>query len=212
MVENASRNKRSRGRPPLRSDVETRALIIAAAAREFLAHGYAGTDVETIARRAGVSTRTLYRLVPTKEDLLKEAVQTRIDVFFGRLREVDADAADLGESLMNLLEGYVGLTLTEEAVVMARLIATEGRQVPAIAAIYQQATSRVAETFEAWVRRNQAVGRLRPMDPAAAAMAIRGMVNEAQRQMVLGWRGPMDEGEQRTWIRFCAGIFLDGAA
>jgi hypothetical protein len=94
---------------------------------------------------------------------------------------------------------------------MGRLIATEGRQVPAIAAIYQQATMRVAERFERWVRQNQAAGRLRPMDAAAAVLVIRGMVNEAQRQMVLGWRGPMDEREQREWIGFCATIFLEGA-
>ena len=71
---------------------------------------------------------------------------------------------------------------------------------------------RVAAHFEIWVRKNQAMGRLRPMDPVAAALVIRGMVNEAQRQILLGWRGPMDEREQEKWIRVCADIFLAGAA
>ena len=51
MVANDAGKARGPGRPPLRSEAETRALIIEAAAHEFLASGYAKTGVETIARR-----------------------------------------------------------------------------------------------------------------------------------------------------------------
>ena len=212
MVEDDRGKGRGRGRPPVRSEAETRALIIEAAAHEFLADGYAKTSVGAIARRAGVSTRTVYRLIPNKEDLLKEAVQARVDAFFGRLSNTGAESGDLRESLESLLAGYAELALADDAVQLMQLIAAERRQVPAIVASYQQATMRVAETFENWVRKNQATGRLRPMDPVAAALVIRGMVNEGQRQMLLGWRGRMDKREQREWIRVCAAIFLAGAA
>ena len=211
MVKNVA-GKRGPGRPPLRSDAETRALIVDAAAHEFLAGGYAGTGVETIARRAGVSTRTVYRLIPTKEDLLTEALQARVDASFDGLSETGAVTADLRESLESLLIAYARLVLSDDAVMLTQLIVAERRQVPAIVASYQEATMRVAALFEIWVRKNQAIGRLRPMDPVVAASAIRGMVNEAQRQILLGWRGRMDEPEQKTWIRVCADIFLAGAA
>jgi AcrR family transcriptional regulator len=211
VVKNVAR-RRGPGRPPLRSDAETRALIIDAAAHEFLAGGYAGTGVETIARRAGVSTRTVYRLIPTKEDLLTEALQARVDASFDGLSETGAVTGDLRESLESLLVAYARLVLSDDAVMLTQLIVAERRQVPAIVASYQEATMRVAALFEIWVRKNQAMGRLRPMDPVAAALVIRGMVNEAQRQILLGWRGPMDEREQEKWIRVCADIFLAGAA
>jgi AcrR family transcriptional regulator len=211
VVKNIAR-RRGRGRPPLRSDAETRALIIDAAAHEFLAGGYAGTGVEAIARRAGVSTRTVYRLIPTKEDLLTEALQARVDASFDGLSETGAVTGDLRESLESLLVAYARLVLSDDAVMLTQLIVAERRQVPAIVASYQEATLRVAALFEIWVRKNQAMGRLRPMDPVAAALVIRGMVNEVQRQILLGWRGPMDEREQKTWIGVCADIFLAGAA
>lgn len=212
MVQKDAEKGRGPGRPPLRSEAETRAVIIEAAAQEFLAHGYAGTSVQMVARRAGVSTRTVYRLISAKEDLLREAVQARVDVSFSRLDQAGAETGDLRESLEGLLTDYAELALADDAVQLMQLIAAERRQVPAIITSYQKATMRVAEAFETWIRRNQAAGRLRPMNPGAAALAIRGMVNEAQRQMLLGWRGRMSQREQREWIRVCADIFLAGAA
>src|ERR1700730_16229544 len=62
----ASDDKRCRGRPQVRPDDETRQIIYEAARHEFADSGYAATSMETVARRAGVSTKTLYRLGPHK--------------------------------------------------------------------------------------------------------------------------------------------------
>src|SRR5690349_25138587 len=70
-----------RGRPQLRSDDETRTLILEAARTEFAHSGYAATSMETIARRANVSTKTLYRLLPNKANLFEAMVTERIDRF-----------------------------------------------------------------------------------------------------------------------------------
>ena len=55
-------NQASARTPSVRSDDETRHLIADAAQREFLAHGYVGACVDDIAKSAGVSKKTLYRL------------------------------------------------------------------------------------------------------------------------------------------------------
>ena len=70
---NEQQTSRGRGRPPLRSDEETLGLIVEAARQEFQLGGYAGTGMSAIAARAGVSTKTLYRLVPTKAELFRLA-------------------------------------------------------------------------------------------------------------------------------------------
>ena len=48
---------------------------------EFADSGYAATSMESVARRAGVSTKTLYRLIPNKAALFEAMVTDRIDRF-----------------------------------------------------------------------------------------------------------------------------------
>ena len=77
-------DRRCRGRPQLRPDDETRQIIYEAARHEFAASGYAATSMETVARRAGVSTKTLYRLIPNKAALFEGMVSDRLDRFVSR--------------------------------------------------------------------------------------------------------------------------------
>jgi len=53
--------KRSANTAKAPRSVDTRARLIQAAAAEFNAHGYAGTDTNRIARRAGFAPQTFYR-------------------------------------------------------------------------------------------------------------------------------------------------------
>ncbi|GAA4169221.1 helix-turn-helix domain-containing protein [Gryllotalpicola koreensis] len=66
---------------PLRRDAqERRGRLIAAAQREFAAHG-ADASLEKIARDAGVAIGTLYRHFPTRLDLLMAAFRPRVQQF-----------------------------------------------------------------------------------------------------------------------------------
>src|ERR1700704_5143287 len=87
----SSTDRRCRGRPQPRPDDETRQLIYEAARHEFAANGYAATSTEAVARRAGVSTKTLYRLIPNKETLFEAMVSDRLDRL---LADVNLHAAD----------------------------------------------------------------------------------------------------------------------
>jgi len=51
-----------------------KAEILDAAASVFAAHGFAGTQVQTIADKLGVGNGTVYRYFPTKEELFLAAV------------------------------------------------------------------------------------------------------------------------------------------
>ncbi|MBS1180501.1 MAG: transcriptional regulator, TetR family [Proteobacteria bacterium] len=212
MVDSNPVPPRGPGRPPLRSEDETRALIVAAASRAFLETGYVRTGIDTIARDAGVSTRTIYRLFSAKEDLLKEAMEARIDTALGSLDAARAADADPRSSLEALLTGYAQLALSDDAVRLTRLIAAERQEVPTLANSYRQATARIAEVFEAWVRQHQHTGFLRPGGVETTAHLLRGTINEAQRQILLGLRDPFTVAEQRDWIQASAAMFLDGFA
>src|SRR5712671_3065065 len=91
-------DRRFRGRPQVRPDGETRQVIYEAARHEFSDNGYAATSIESVARRAGVSTKTLYRLIPNKAALFEGVVSDRIDRFLSGVNLRVIDDADLDEA------------------------------------------------------------------------------------------------------------------
>src|ERR1700687_2841080 len=90
-----TQDKRCRGRPQVRPDDETRAVIYEAARHEFAGSGYAATSIEAVARRAGVSTKTLYRLIPNKAALFEGMVSDRLDRFISELKLGAEDHTDI---------------------------------------------------------------------------------------------------------------------
>ena len=58
---------------------QKRADILAAARRQFLAHGYGGTSMEAITADAGVSIMTLYRHAERKDELFEAVISIACD-------------------------------------------------------------------------------------------------------------------------------------
>src|SRR4030088_2132880 len=113
-------DRRRRGRPQVRPDDETRQIIYEAARHEVPASGFAATSMETVARRAGVSTKTLYRLVPNKASLFGGMVSDRLDRFVSEVNLHTADHADIEEALRAALMVCADLVLDEEVVALQR--------------------------------------------------------------------------------------------
>ena len=77
--------------PRRRDAVERHDKLIAAAQREFAAHGV-DASLEKIARDAGVAIGTLYRHFPTRLDLLMAAFQPRLQEFLdGATKALEMD-------------------------------------------------------------------------------------------------------------------------
>src|SRR5262245_45152945 len=130
MVKIPESPRRPRGRPQIRSDEATLALIVSAARNEFNARAYALTSMAMVADRTGISTKTLYRLVPTKEDLFRTVIADRISRFILEIDEAVGGAPDLESALERLLSAYGGLTLAEDVIGVAALVFAEGRRFP----------------------------------------------------------------------------------
>src|ERR1700737_353077 len=120
-----TQDRRCRGRPQVRPDDETRGLIYEAARHEFAGSGYAATSMETVARRAGVSTKTLYRLIPTKADLFEGMVADRLDRFLADVNLHAVDHADIEEALYAALMACADLALDEEVIALQRMVLQE---------------------------------------------------------------------------------------
>src|SRR5262249_40580023 len=148
-----------------------------AASRAFRSQGYSATCMNEVAQRAGVSTKTLYRLIPTKADLLRGVVSDRIGRFLLDFDAKALDALPLVEALERMLLAYGRLTLNAETIDMTRLVLTEGDRFPEVAAaFYEAAVVRTCEVMSGWLERQQARGLLRLDDVRAAAGMLRGMM------------------------------------
>jgi AcrR family transcriptional regulator len=204
--------RRPRGRPQIRSDDATLGLIVRAALKEFNAKGYASTSMAVVAERAGVSTKTLYRLIPTKEDLFKIVISDRIDRFILEIEDAVKDAPDLQTALEGLLRAYGGLTLSEDVVGVTRLVLAEGCRIPEIAsAYYEGAIERTGAAMEGWVRQQCERGLISLEDPKVATGMLRGMmILEPQRAAMLGQAAAPDEAVVAARARLCARLFLEG--
>jgi AcrR family transcriptional regulator len=212
MVQMQQSVKRPRGRPRVRCDEDTRQLIIEAAAKEFQAKGYAATCIGEVAQRAGVSTRTLYRLIPTKAVLFRAVVADRIGGFMLAIDEAALGALSLEAALERILTELGRLTLRKETIAINRLVIGECERFPEIAAaFYEAAILRVSDAMANWLRRQCERGLIKLEDPQTAAGLLRGMmIMDPQRAAMLGQRSPPGPEEIAQRAKICARLFLEG--
>ncbi|MBB3541774.1 MULTISPECIES: TetR/AcrR family transcriptional regulator [unclassified Rhizobium] len=214
MVQNHEIERKPRGRPQMRCDEDTRSVIIEAASRQFHENGFATASIAAIAQEAGVSTKTLYRLFPTKADLFSDLISDRIGRFLLALDPTTLAAADLRQGLERMLMAYGMLTLSEDTITMIRLVIGESDRFPEIAnSFYERAVVRTNTLMEGWLRRQIERGAIALEDPHAACGMLRGMMTmEPQRATMLRQRPAPGIEEIANRAKMCADLFLNGAA
>ncbi|MGA7808987.1 TetR/AcrR family transcriptional regulator, partial [Bradyrhizobium sp.] len=200
----------------LRSDEETRAIILDAARSEFAAGGYAATCMEQVARRASVSTKTLYRLIPNKEALFEAMVTDRIDRFASVVKLRGCEGRDIEAALTEALRVCGELILDGEVIAMQRMIIADSERSPGVAeTFYDKAIRRTEETFAGWLRAQARRGLLdlADLDAAAVAGMLLGMLAfQPQRAVMFGRRPPPSRQEIEARAKACALLFLEGTA
>src|SRR5580658_5576896 len=178
--------RRGRGRPQARCDEETRAVILDAARHEFAASGYAATNMESVARRAGVSTKTLYRLIPNKAALFEAMITSRIDTFASVVRVRACDGSDIKGALREALVIWGELILDGEVISLQRLILADGEKFPEIVeTFYHKAIRRTERTLAAWLQAQHERGLIRIDDAEATAGMLLGMLVYQPQRAVL---------------------------
>ena len=211
-VEAASDDRRCRGRPQVRPDDETRQIIYEAARHEFASSGFAATSMETVARRAGVSTKTLYRLVPNKASLFEGMVSERLDRFLSdvNLRAVDHD--DIEQALVAALIACADLSLDEEVVALQRMVLQEaGKSSDIAGTFYRNGIQGTLAALADWLRVQQRRGLIELDDVEEAAGMLLGMVAAAPQRAAIYGGVPLPSRVQiEARARACAALFLRG--
>lgn len=207
-----STERRYRGRPQLRPDDETRQIIYEAARHEFAASGFAATSTETVARRAGVSTKTLYRLMPNKAALFEGMVSDRLDRFLSDFNLHVAEDADIETGLIAALMACADLTLDPDVVALQRIILQETGKFPDLAAaFYRNGIARTAAALSNWLRVQVKRGLIDLDNVDEAANILIGMVASApQRAAIYGGVPLPSRAKIKARVQTCATLFLRG--
>jgi AcrR family transcriptional regulator len=204
--------RRCRGRPQVRSDDETRQIIFEAARHEFAGNGYAATSIEMVARRAGVSTKTLYRLIPNKAALFEAMVADRLDRFLAAVNLRAVDDADIEQALFAALMACADLALDPEVVALQRMVLQETGKFSDIApTFYRNGPQRTVTALADWLRLQQQRGLIALDDIDEAAGMLLGMATSApQRAAIFGGEPLPQRSEIEARLRRCAKLFLRG--
>jgi AcrR family transcriptional regulator len=204
--------QRGRGRPQVRCDEETRAVIVGAARHAFAATGFAGTAMDSVARAAGVSTRTLYRLFPNKQALFEGMVTERIETFISVVKLRACDGGDVEAALADALLVCGELILDGEVIALQRVIIGESDKFPDIAeTFFNKAIMRTQGALADWLRVQVKRGTIALDDADAAAGMLLGMLAlQPQRAVMFGHRAPPNRNELQQRARDCAALFIRG--
>lgn len=113
--------------------------LLDAALDLFVEKGFAATRSEEVAARAGVSKGTLFLYFPSKEELFKAVVRENISGRFTEWRDefetFEGSTADMVRYCMRVWWERIGAT---RASGITKLMISEARNFPELAAFYQQ--------------------------------------------------------------------------
>jgi AcrR family transcriptional regulator len=148
--------------------------ITAAALESFVERGYAGTRLEDVAARAGVSKGTLYLYFANKEELFKAVVReglvSPIAEIRGIVDQFDGSTFDLMRMMLFGWWERVGATRVSG---IPKLIFAEAGNFPELARFYvAEVVDPGHDVITAIVRRGIARGEFRAVDPDYAAQMI----------------------------------------
>jgi TetR/AcrR family transcriptional regulator len=148
--------------------------LLDAALDLFVEKGFAATRAEEVAARAGVSKGTLFLYFPSKEDLFQAVVRENISGRFAEWNEefetFAGSTPDMVRYCMRVWWERLGAT---RASGITKLIVSEARNFPEIAAFYQQEVIRPAtDLLRRILERGIARGEFRPLDIDYAVFSI----------------------------------------
>jgi AcrR family transcriptional regulator len=81
--------------------------------------------MDAVARRAGISTKTLYRLIPNKALLFEGMVSDRLNRFVANIDLHAVEHANIEEALYAALLACAELTLDDEVIALQRMVLQE---------------------------------------------------------------------------------------
>lgn len=149
--------------------------IIDAALAEFIAHGFHGARMDTIAERAQVSKRTVYKHFASKDALFIHLISQMRASFADAVAEAFNPDQPIADQLRRIGEAEGQLFTSRPFMKMVRLIASEANRDPALGALFPNDHADFGPLVD-FMTQAQAHGALRLDDPRLAASQFKDLL------------------------------------
>ncbi|WP_349629517.1 TetR/AcrR family transcriptional regulator [Bradyrhizobium manausense] len=187
-------------------------IVLEAARHTFAVEGYAATSTEELARRAGISTKTLYRLFPGKAALFEAMCADRLERLLSAVDLQASDDVDVETGLRAALTACADLVLDPEVVALQRMVLQQSATFPELAAnFYNNGIARTVKALAGWLRLQVKRKRIVIDDAEEVAGMLIGMVASAPQRAAIYGGMPLPSRKQiERRVEICASLFLDG--
>ncbi|MFT6273775.1 MAG: AcrR family transcriptional regulator [Dinoroseobacter sp.] len=133
--------------PPVRRRRKTArpTEIVVAAFASFVEHGYAGTKLDEVAKRAGIAKGTVYLYFDTKQDLFEAVIRKEVSSVIGDIEAmVEAYEGPSEELLRQIItHAYSNIVLSDTRYLL-RIIIGEGQKFPELCKLYYESSIKQA--------------------------------------------------------------------
>ncbi|MDU3756559.1 MAG: TetR/AcrR family transcriptional regulator [Klebsiella pneumoniae] len=108
-------------------------VILQAATKVFLSHGFSAATTDMIQREAGVSKSTVYAHFASKDALFRAVIKAECATSTRNLQGIEFRPGYLRESLTELAGAYLDIVLSTWGLSVYRVVIAEGQRFPELA-------------------------------------------------------------------------------
>jgi len=213
-VDELERRPAVRGRPRQLDDAVRRERLVAAAEHVFVEMGYGAANMDGIARRAGMSKKTIYQVFETKQELFAAVIDSRRNELAAMIESEGADESRKPEEVLKqFLRQIARFVLAPRQAALYRLAVAESQRAPELAnAFYREGSTKVCSPLTEWLAAQHERGILHVPDPMSAAKMLFYMaIAELQMRVLIGECRDPDEAAIEERVDHAVQVFLDGA-
>ena len=200
------------GRPKKGEESVRRDQLLEHAMQLFAEHGYANLSVETIAREARVSLRTIYRQFGGKAELFSAVVRHISDLFVAALPTDAVPEPQFEETLVEFGKKFLFQLTRPELIRLRVQLMAEAHRFPELAADwYREGPERTLNRLARFFAFHQQAGRVISADPMfLAGQFVECLRGERFQRLQLGLDKTPAEEEIEPWVCRAVDLFLRG--
>ena len=200
------------GRPRKGEESLSRDRLLDTALKLFLEYGYGNLSLETIARDARVSMRTIYSQFGGKAGLFGAVIKRCSDPFVAALAEESPLEGRPEEALIAFARQFLYAITRPDVVRIRAMLIGESLHFPDLATqFYEQGPQRTLAHLAQFFARQQQAGHFAAIDPHILAdQFLSGLRSERFQKLQLGLEPTPDEVEIDAWVRRTTSLFLHG--
>jgi TetR/AcrR family transcriptional regulator, mexJK operon transcriptional repressor len=189
-----------------------RQMIIAAATRMFLTHGYSKVSMDKIAADAPVSKATLYHYFSGKEALFAEVISRLCSSVLQTVNQVTVQLNNIENNLTQIAGAFVDLIFTEQALAMYRLVIAESHYFPELGRlVYKSSALPLLARLENYLQQLCANGLIEKVNFTQAADVFFSLLKgDLHFQCLLGTKPPPDSREKQQLVNHAVHFYLQG--